>query len=114
MNYIEEAKKNFLLKESTLSEYATKSSDAIRLTDESSDMRPAFFRDIDRIIHSLSYTRYTDKTQVFSFKDNDHISKRMIHVQLVSKIARTIGRALSLNEDTDIFKFVISKFKSSI
>ena len=95
MKYIEEAKKNFLLKESTLSEYATKSTDAIRLNDESSDMRPAFFRDIDRIIHSLSYTRYTDKTQVFSFKDNDHISKRMIHVQLVSKIARTIGRALN-------------------
>ena len=99
MKYIEEAKKNFLLKESTLCEYATKSTDAIRLNDESSDMRPAFFRDIDRIIHSLSYTRYTDKTQVFSFKDNDHISKRMIHVQLVSKIARTIGRALNLNED---------------
>ena len=99
MNYIEEAKKNFLLKESTLSEYATKITESIRMNDESSDMRPAFFRDIDRIIHSLSYTRYTDKTQVFSFKDNDHISKRMIHVQLVSKIARTIGRALNLNED---------------
>ena len=99
MNYIEEAKKNFLLKESTLSEYATKSTESIRMHEETSDMRPAFFRDIDRIIHSLSYTRYTDKTQVFSFKDNDHISKRMIHVQLVSKIARTIGRALNLNED---------------
>ena len=47
MKYIEEAKKNFLLKESTLCEYATKSTDAIRLNDESSDMRPAFFRDID-------------------------------------------------------------------
>ena len=40
-----------------------------------------------------------DKTQVFSFKENDFITKRMVHVQLVSKIARTIGRALNLNED---------------
>ena len=40
-----------------------------------------------------------NKTQVFSFNQNDHISKRIVHVQLVSKIARTIGRALNLNED---------------
>ena len=99
MNYIEEASKNFLKKEENLSEYATKSCKSIRLVEEESDLRPAFFRDIDRIIHSLSYTRYSDKTQVFSFKENDHISKRMVHVQLVSKIARTIGRALNLNED---------------
>lgn len=99
MDYLEQAKQNFLKKELTLSEYATKSTDSIRLTEEESDLRPAFFRDIDRIIHSLSYSRYSDKTQVFSFKENDHISKRMIHVQLVSKIARTIGRALNLNED---------------
>ena len=99
MNYLEQAKQNFLLKEANLSEYATKSSDAIRLLPLEEDIRPNFFRDIDRIIHSLSYTRYTDKTQVFSYKENDHISKRMIHVQLVSKVARTIGRALNLNED---------------
>lgn len=100
MNYINEAKINFLKKEENLSEYATKSSESIRfkdLTDD--DIRPSFFRDIDRIIHSLSYSRYADKTQVFPYKENDHISKRMIHVQLVSKIARTIGRALNLNED---------------
>ena len=47
----------------------------------------------------MSYARYSDKTQVFSFEDNDHISKRMTHVQLVSKVARTIGRMLNLNED---------------
>lgn len=100
MNYLEEAKNNFLKKETYLSEYATKSSDSIRLKAITTfDIRPSFFRDIDRIIHSLSYTRYADKTQVFPFKDNDHISKRMIHVQLVSKVARTIGRALNLNED---------------
>ena len=99
MNYLDQAKNNFLSKEENLSEFATKSCDAIRLHHLEEDLRPNFFRDIDRIIHSLSYTRYTDKTQVFSYKENDHISKRMIHVQLVSKVARTIGRALNLNED---------------
>lgn len=99
MNVMEKAKKNFLEKEKNLSIYATKSSDAIRLFSQEEDIRPPFFHDIDRIIHSLSYTRYIDKTQVYSFKENDHISKRMVHVQLVSKIARTIGRALQLNED---------------
>lgn len=100
MNYLDKAKLNFLKKEETLSKYATKSSESIRLKEQSDDdIRPSFFRDIDRIIHSLSYSRYADKTQVFPYKENDHISKRMIHVQLVSKVARTIGRALNLNED---------------
>lgn len=100
MNYIEQAKMNFIKKEENLSKYASKSNDSIRLNKIiDNDIRPSYFRDIDRIIHSLSYTRYIDKTQVFPFKENDHISKRMIHVQLVSKVARTIGRALNLNED---------------
>lgn len=85
--------------EKHLSKYATKSSEAIHLEPIEEDLRPSFFRDIDRIIYSLSYTRYIDKTQVFSLKENDHISKRMIHVQFVSKIAKTIGRSLGLNED---------------
>ena len=92
------AKKN-LLKEEYLGEYATKSSDAIRIEKYEEDIRPNYFRDIDRIIHSLSYTRYLDKTQVYTMYENDHLSKRITHVQLVSKIARTIGRALKLNED---------------
>ena len=96
---LEEAKNNFLDKEKFLSEYACKSSDAIRLNPEEKDIRPEFFHDIDRIIHSWSYTRYLDKTQVFTMYENDHLSKRITHVQLVSKIARTIGRALKLNED---------------
>lgn len=99
MEVLEEARKNFLKKENDLSEFATKSSAAIRFRDENDDMRPPFFHDIDRIIYSLSYTRYIDKTQVFTRNENDHISKRITHVQLVSKIARTIGRALNLNED---------------
>lgn len=99
MTNLEKAKNNFLEKEVNLSKYASKSSDAIRIKEEKEDIRTPYFRDVDRIIHSLSYTRYIGKTQVYSFKDNDHISKRMVHVQLVSKIARTICRALKLNED---------------
>ena len=99
MNVLEEAKINFLNKEKYLSKYACSSNDAIRLHEEEDDIRPPFYRDVDRIIHSLSYTRYMDKTQVFTRSINDHISKRITHVQLVSKVARTIGRALNLNED---------------
>ena len=91
---------NMSVKNNYLSEYACKDSDAYRFINRiDDDFRTPFFRDIDRIVYSLSYTRYMDKTQVFSFNDNDNISKRMTHVQMVSKIARTIGRALRLNED---------------
>ena len=98
MDY-KKVKMNFLNKEKYLSEFATKSSEAIRLEEEVEDYRPPYFHDIDRIIHSYSYTRYLDKTQVFTRMGNDHVSKRITHVQLVSKIARTIGRALNLKED---------------
>ena len=100
MKNLEVVKNNFLAQENIYSKYATKSKDAIRfekILDD--DIRTPFFRDIDRIIHALSYIRYLDKTQVYSFKHNDHISKRMTHVQLVSKVARTIGRGLRLNTD---------------
>lgn len=90
---------NMYRHEKGLSKYASFSQNAIRLKPEKEDIRPSYFHDIDRIIYSLSYTRYIDKTQVFSLKENDHISKRIIHVQFVSKIAKTIGRALGLNED---------------
>ena len=79
--------------------YACKNEDAIYFDKIESDFRTPFFRDIDKILYSLSFSRYMDKTQVFSFKDNDHLTKRMIHVLYVSKIARTIGRRLGLNED---------------
>ncbi len=92
-------KNNFLKIEDTYSPNATKSSEAVRFHPIDDDIRAPFFRDVDRIIHALSYTRYADKTQVYSFKQNDHISERMLHVQLVSKVARTIGRALNLNCD---------------
>ena len=82
-----------------LSKFACQDSDAIYLRNVENDFRTPFFRDIDRVIYTLAFTRYSDKTQVFSFKENDHLTKRMMHVLYVSKIARTIGRALSLNED---------------
>ncbi|MCI9280901.1 MAG: HD domain-containing protein, partial [Bacilli bacterium] len=73
--------------------------EAIYLFERDEDIRSSFFRDIDRVLYSLAFIRLQDKTQVFSYTEHDHISKRMIHVQFVSKIARTIGRALGLNED---------------
>lgn len=86
--------------EDRLSNFACKSEEGIKLREEEKeDIRPMFFRDIDKIIHSQSYARYIDKTQVYSFIANDHITHRVLHVQLVSKVARTIGRALRLNED---------------
>ena len=96
---LEKAKHNMLLKENELSEFACKSNEAILLKKHNEDISPIFFRDIDSITHSLGYTRYIDKTQVYSFTKNDHITHRVLHVQLVSKIARTIGRSLKLNED---------------
>jgi len=61
--------------------------------------RTAFIRDIDKILNCPYYNRYADKTQVFSFYRNDDITRRALHVQLVSRIARTIGSALGLNLD---------------
>ena len=61
--------------------------------------RPTFVHDIDKIMHCPFYNRYTDKTQVFSLYKNDDITRRSLHVQLVSRIARTIGAALHLNLD---------------
>ncbi len=67
--------------------------------DKANVIRTAFIRDIDKIIHCPYYNRYADKTQVFSFYKNDDITRRGLHVQLVSRIARTIGKALNLNLD---------------
>ncbi|MDR3136975.1 MAG: HD domain-containing protein [Coriobacteriales bacterium] len=61
--------------------------------------RPAFVRDVEKIIHSPFFNRLSDKTQVFSLLKNDDITRRSLHVQLVSRIARDIGVALGLNAD---------------
>jgi len=84
------------------SEAAAFSKDASRRRPEEkvqSGYRQSYALDTDRILHSMAYARYIDKTQVFYLIRNDHITHRVLHVQLVSKIARTIGRFLHLNED---------------
>jgi dGTPase len=63
------------------------------------DIRTAFQRDRDRIIHSKSFRRLKHKTQVFLAPKGDHYRTRLTHVLEVSQIARTISRALRLNED---------------
>ncbi len=81
---------------------ACSSDQAIRRKPEplaTDDYRQGFSTDADRILNSLAFTRYIDKTQVFSLIKNDHLTHRVIHVQLLSRIARTIGRYLGLNED---------------
>ena len=91
-----------LVEKERLSPYATLSSEAMRRREEpeiDEGHRENFSLDADRILHSLAYTRYIDKTQVFYLIKNDHITHRVLHVQLVSKIGRTIGRLLTLNED---------------
>ena len=86
-----------------VSPYATKNEDVIRRAERQSDVpqiyRPPFSKDADKILNSLYYNRYADKTQVFSFYRNDDISRRALHVQLVSRIARNIGAVLGLNAD---------------
>jgi len=98
-----EAKQELTQREAEiLSPYATLSTAAIRRRPEERverGHRQHFSLDADRILHSLAYTRYIDKTQVFYLVDNDHITHRVLHVQFLSKIARDIGRFLRLNED---------------
>lgn len=86
-----------------LTEGAVKNQDIIRRKSYSKDnpsvWRPPFVHDIDKIMHCPYYNRYADKTQVFSLMKNDDITRRSLHVQLVSRIARNIGQALNLNLD---------------
>ncbi len=82
---------------------AAREEDARRRRDEVRDRgslwRGPYLRDIDKILHCPFYNRYTDKTQVFAFYRNNDLTRRGLHVQLVSRIARTIGSALGLNLD---------------
>ncbi len=77
--------------------------DAVRRVDAPRDrasvIRPAFVRDVEKILHLPVYNRYSDKTQVFSLYKNDDITRRGLHVQIVSRIARDIGAVLGLNLD---------------
>ncbi len=89
--------------EGLYSPYACRNAQAVRRYRSSrydgEVLRSQFSVDADKIIHSPFFNRGSDKTQVFSFFKNDDITRRAAHVQLVSRIARTIGRALRLNLD---------------
>lgn len=84
-----------------LSPYATLSMNSKgRLKpEEQCDIRPVFQRDRDRIIHSKAFRRLKDKTQVFLTPEGDHYRTRLTHTLEVSQNARTIAKALRLNED---------------
>lgn len=82
--------------------YACRNEDVIRRDmghDKANLWRPAYVRDVEKIMHIPFYTRYMDKTQVFSLYHNDDITRRAQHVQLVARIARNIGSVLNLNLD---------------
>ena len=84
-----------------LSKYATLSmnSKGREKAEKPCDIRPCFQRDRDRILYSKSFRRLKDKTQVFLSPDGDHYRTRMTHTLEVSQNARTIAKALLLNED---------------
>ncbi|MCR4564257.1 MAG: deoxyguanosinetriphosphate triphosphohydrolase [Clostridiales bacterium] len=93
--------RTLLIEKNTLSQYAqlcenTKGRE--RYEDED-PVRTAYQRDRDRIIHSSSFRRLKHKTQVFLSPEGDHYRTRLTHTLEVSQIARTIARALALNED---------------
>lgn len=84
-----------------LSPYAAfvKNTRGRKVYQEPCDLRTEFQRDRDRIIHCNSFRRLKHKTQVFLTPNGDHYRTRLTHTLEVSQIARTIGRALCLNED---------------
>lgn len=84
-----------------LSPYATKSKESLGRKHEETecDIRPVFQRDRDRILHSKSFRRLKQKTQVFLLPKGDHYRTRLTHTLEVSQNARTIAKALRLNED---------------
>ena len=88
-------------REENLSPFAQKSclSRGRQRDEEPDSVRTAFQRDRDRILHSKSFRRLKHKTQVFIAPTGDHYRTRLTHTLEVSQIARTIARALNLNED---------------
>ncbi|MBO8136694.1 MAG: deoxyguanosinetriphosphate triphosphohydrolase [Desulfotomaculum sp.] len=94
-SYIEKCEEALL---SPYASFSTKSRGRLRPVPEC-PLRTAFQRDRDRIIHSKSFRRLKHKTQVFIIPEGDHYRTRLTHTLEVAQIARTISRALRLNED---------------
>lgn len=90
---------NLSYERQNLSSFACSSQKAIRKEPDHPTHRPPYSRDADKILHSFSYSRFFDKTQVFFWIKSDIFQHRILHVQLVAKIARDIARYLRLNED---------------
>ena len=90
-----------LIEANTLSSKADQSrcSKGRKIYEPECDVRTAFQRDRDRIIHCKAFRRLKHKTQVFLSPESDHYRTRLTHTLEVSQIARTISRALRLNED---------------
>ncbi|MDR0948906.1 MAG: dNTP triphosphohydrolase, partial [Lachnospiraceae bacterium] len=84
-----------------LSPFATLSCQSVgrEREEEQCDIRPVFQRDRDRILHCKAFRRLKDKTQVFLTPDGDHYRTRLTHTLEVSQNARTIAKALKLNEE---------------
>ena len=98
MNYREITQKREL---ETLSPYASFSARTLGrdMYEEPCEVRTEYQRDRDRIVHSKAFRRLMHKTQVFLAPEGDHFRTRLTHTIEVSQIARTIARALNLNED---------------
>lgn len=96
-------------REACLSPFATRNVDELRQRyanygsyrddPEAYLIRSPYVMDVDKILNNPFFNRFTDKTQVFSLYRNDDITYRSYHLQLVSRIARTLGQALRLNTD---------------
>ena len=89
------------LEDRTLSRFAARSVDASgrRWPQEDDPLRTAYQRDRDRVIHCKAFRRLKHKTQVFIAPKGDHYRTRLTHTMEVTQVARTIARALRLNED---------------
>ncbi len=90
-------------KNNVVNEFAFKDEEICRRhaikNDKATLARPAFMRDVEKIVNLPAYNRYAGKTQVFSLVENDDICRRGLHVQLVNRVARGIGKLLNLNLD---------------